>query len=109
MVSQTVVARPAGDRVTESGEGLLLALLWLVACALVLVAPLAAAAVFVLAGLLGLTLAARLSDLAAWGVISLVLAVLSLVDWVVRRRAQRREAKRQADLLRVVTRQRRAR
>lgn len=84
----------------ESGAvGLFMALLWLVACALVIAVPLVSAVIFVVAGLLGFTASTNFSDLQLWGGVSLILAVLSLIGWFGKRRGERREALRHAELV----------
>ena len=71
--------------------GLLVALLWLVAAALVIPLPLASCVLFVLGGLLGFAVSADFPDMAVWGGASLVLAALSFVGWRGKRRADLRE------------------
>lgn len=83
----------ANDRgAGESGAvGLLMALIWLVACALVIPLPIVSTIAFVLAGLLGFAAADNFPDLQIWGGISLVLAILSLVGWFGKRKQDRKE------------------
>ena len=71
--------------------GLLMALLWLVACALVIPAPRVSLTLFVLAGVLGFAVSADYPDLAVWGGASLVLAFLSFLGWRGKRRADLKE------------------
>lgn len=70
--------------------GLFMALLWLVACALVIPVPLASAVVFVVAGILGFAVSGDFPDLAVWGGVSVILAALSLIGWFAKRRADQR-------------------
>jgi hypothetical protein len=74
-----------------SAVGVFMALLWLVACALVVPIPLVSTIVFVVAGLLGFAAAAssKFGDLQLWGVASLILAALSFIGW----RSKRKEAR----------------
>lgn len=82
-----------GDEATNtaSAGGILMALVWLVACALVLALPLVSTVLFVLAGAMGFGFSADFPDLAAWGGVSLALAVLSFFGWIGKRRGARRE------------------
>jgi hypothetical protein len=91
----------AGDEATNTagGGGIIMALLWLIGCALVIPIPLVSVAAFVLAGIIGFAFSADFPDLAAWGGVSLVLAVLSFIGWWGKRRGERREAARHAELV----------
>lgn len=87
---------------TEAGAvGLFMALLWLLACALVIPIPLVSTVVFVIAGLLGFAAASSsdFSDLSIWGVASLILAALSFVGWIGKRRGERKAEQRHQELL----------
>ena len=80
--------------------GVLMALLWLVACAFVLPFPLVSVIAFVLAGLFGFAASGEFADLGYWGGASLVLAVLAFLGWRGKRkqdREARAEKARQAD------------
>jgi hypothetical protein len=85
----------------ETGEagavGLFMALLWLLACALVIPIPLASAVVFVVAGILGFAASGDFPDLAYWGGASIILAVLSFIGWFTKRRADRRNKTKEAE------------
>lgn len=84
----------------ESGAvGLFMALLWLVACALVITVPLVSTVVFVIAGLLGFAASSNFPDLQTWGLASLILAVMSLIGWFGKRRSERRETQRHEELV----------
>jgi hypothetical protein len=91
----------AGDKATNTagGGGIIMALLWLVGCALVISVPLVSVVAFVVAGLIGFAFSANFPDLAAWGGVSLILAVLSLIVWFGKRRGERKEADRHAELV----------
>ena len=87
---------------SEAGAvGLLMAVLWLIACALVIPIPLVSTIVFLVAGLLGVAAAgsSKFSDLSIWGGISFILAVLSFIGWVGKRRGERRAEQRHQELL----------
>lgn len=94
----------AGDQATNTagGGGIIMALLWLVACALVIAVPLVSTIIFVVAGLIGFAYAANFPDLGVWAAVSLVLAVLSFIGWLGKRRGERREAVRHQELLAAV-------
>ena len=92
------VARDAGSG--QSGAvGLFMALLWLVASTLVIAAPLVSAIVFAVAGVLGFAASNNFLILGIWGGLSKVLAVLSIIGWITKRRAIRQEAARHDQLL----------
>lgn len=99
-----------GDQATNTagGGGIIMALMWLVACALVIPVPLVSAVVFVLAGLVGFSMAQNFPDLATWAAVSIVLAILSLVGWWGKRRGERREAARHQELVAAVRSERQA-
>jgi hypothetical protein len=71
--------------------GLLVALLWLVAAALVIPLPLVSCLLFVAGGLLGFAVSADFPDMAVWGGASLTLAALSFFGWRGKRRADLRD------------------
>lgn len=86
---------------SQSGAvGLLMSLLWLVAAAFVIPLPIVSVIAFVIAGLFGFAASGDFSDLAMWGGISLVLALLSLFGWRGKRKGDleaRREKIRQLE------------
>lgn len=87
---------------SEAGAiGLFMAILWLVACALVIPIPVVSTIVFVVAGLLGFAAASssEFSDLGIWGGVSLILAALSFVGWLGKRRGERKIEQRHQELL----------
>lgn len=79
--------------------GLLIAVLWLTAGAAVIGAPIFAAVAFVIAGLLGLAggLGSRYADLTVWGMASFILAVLSLIGYLTKRRSEHRAERQQLE------------
>lgn len=89
------------DETTASAGavGLLIALLWLVAAAFIIGVPLIAAIAFVLAGILAVAMAAssNFTDLTIWGVASFVLAGLSFIAMLTKRRGERRTVRQQAE------------
>jgi hypothetical protein len=101
------VARDSGTG-AAGAIGLFMALLWLVACALVIPIPLVSAVVFAVAGVLGFAMSSDFPDLAYWGGASIILAVLSVIGWFTKRRGTRRqearEAQRHAELVASVSR-----
>ncbi|HEV2529713.1 MAG TPA: zinc ribbon domain-containing protein [Thermomicrobiales bacterium] len=66
-----------------------MALIWLVAAAFVLPLPMVSVVLFVIAGVLGFAASGDFPDLAVWGGISLVLALLSLFGWRGKRKERR--------------------
>jgi hypothetical protein len=86
------------EKAAEQGGavGILMALLFLVGGAFALAFPLVSLVAFLLSGLLGLAAGASTSftDLTIWGVVSLVLAVLSYFGWREKRKRRREEAAR---------------
>jgi amino acid transporter len=70
-----------------------MALLWLVACALVIPIPLVSTVIFAFAGLIGLGAGASstFTDLTIWGAASLILAAFSFFGWIGKRKTARRE------------------
>lgn len=80
--------------------GVLMALMWLVACAFVMPLPMVSVVVFAIAGLFGFAASGEFPDLGIWGGISLVLAVLSFFGWRGKRkdtRERQEEKARQAE------------
>src|SRR5690606_37587131 len=80
--------------------GVLMALMWLVACAFVMPLPMVSVIVFAIAGLFGFAASGEFPDLGIWGGISLVLAVLSFFGWRGKRkdtRERQEEKARQAE------------
>jgi hypothetical protein len=71
------------DTAGAGSVGVLMSFMWLVACALVLAFPMASMIIFGLAGLLGIAVGAssEFADLVVWGIISLVLALMSFFGW----------------------------
>lgn len=104
MFSQTFLVYSLSGVVNDSGTGesgavgLFMALIWLVACALVIPLPLVSTIAFVLAGLFGFAAAANFPDLQIWGGISLILAILSLVGWFGKRKQDRKETEHKAQM-----------
>ena len=70
-----------GDIAVEGGIGVLMAVIWVLAAALVFPVPWAAMLLFGLVGLVGLVVADDYGDLAVWGGLSLGLATLSFFGW----------------------------
>lgn len=77
---------------TAAAAGLIMALLWLVACGLVLPFPMVSVVLFALAASLGFANSADFPDLAWWGGVSLALAVMSLLGWRGKRKEKRESA-----------------
>ncbi len=82
----------AGNNADASGGGavgLLVAFLMLVAAAFAMGVPLVSVILFLIGGLLALLIAAssNFPDLAIWGIVSLVLAVMAFIGWRGKRRA----------------------
>ena len=76
--------------------GVLMALMWLISCGLVIPLPRAAMTLFAIAGLLGFAASGDFPDLAIWGGASLALAVMSYFGFRGKRKAERKEAERDA-------------
>ena len=97
----TALGGLAQDEVTSGAGavGLVCALLWLIAAAFVIGLPLISMMAFVFAGILSLAMAASsdFSDLQLWGIASFVLAALSLIGWMTKRRGARVEARKLAE------------
>lgn len=88
-----VVGQAAQDKATEEAAagGLFMAILWLVACGLVLPIPLVSVVLFAVAGAIGFALSGDFPDLAIWGGISIALAALSFFGWLGKRKQQREQ------------------
>jgi hypothetical protein len=86
----------ANDEASQSAGavGVLMALLWVVACGLVIPVPIASVVLFVLAGLAGFAASGEFTDLAYWGGVSLVLAAFSFLGHRGKRKQQRKEDER---------------
>ncbi len=80
----------------SAAVGVLMALLWLISCGFVIPMPRVSMALFAIAGLLGFAASGNFPDLAYWGGASLVLAVLSYFGYRGKRKADRKEAEREA-------------
>lgn len=82
----------------RSGEagaiGILMAVIWLLACALVIPLPFISMLLFIAAGALGFSMSGDFADLGVWGGVSLFLAILSFFGWIGKRKADRRERRR---------------
>ena len=101
----TLSGATSQQETSEAGAiGLFMAILWLVACALVIPVPLVSTVVFAVAGLMGFAAASSsdFSDLGIWGGISLILAVLSFIGWIGKRRGERKSQQRHQELLSAV-------
>src|SRR5690242_12484535 len=102
MFLQTVVVYALGSAAHDTNHaqaaaiGIVMALLWLVACAFVLPLPLVSVVAFALAAVFGFAASKNFPDLAIWGGASLVLMALSFFGWrgkvKNRRRARAKEA-----------------
>jgi hypothetical protein len=93
-IGDSIAGEPAN---TQGGAiGILMALLFLVAGAFALGFPLVSLVAFVLAGVIGIAGGSSTSfgDLAVWGWISLVLAVLSFFGWREKRKRRAESASR---------------
>ena len=95
---QTILFGGLGDAVGDEttaqagAVGVLVSLLWLVASALVLAFPIVSVVLFTLAGVLGFAVSGDFPDMAVWGSIALVLAVMSFFGW----RGKRKDAREKA-------------
>lgn len=107
MFLQTVVVYAASsatekdDLAASAAIGVLMAIMWLVACALVIGFPMVSVVLFTLAGIFGILSAstAEFSDLYVWGSISFVLAAMAWFGWRGKKAARREElAERQRQL-----------
>lgn len=83
---------------TAGAVGFLVAIAWLVACALVIAFPLVSTILFVLAGLMAFGVSGDYPDMGVWGVVSLILAVMSFFGWIGKRKKERRERLREAKM-----------
>ena len=105
VTSLSGLSKTPGATYSAGSIGLVMAVLWLIAVALVIPVPLISVAAFVLAGILGYANSAHFPDLAVWGGASIILAVLSLIGWFTKRRGTRRqEAQRHSELVASVSR-----
>ncbi|MER3437116.1 MAG: hypothetical protein C4346_05690 [Chloroflexota bacterium] len=86
----------------SAAVGVFMALLWLVGCGFVLPMPRVSMVLFALAGLLGFAASGNAPDLAIWGGASLVLSVLSYFGYRGKRKADRKEAERDAMMRQVL-------
>jgi hypothetical protein len=68
---------------TTETVGGVMSVMWLVACAMVLAFPMISTGIFGLAGLVGLAVGASsgFTDVLIWGLIALVLAIMSFLGW----------------------------
>jgi hypothetical protein len=89
-------SKTPGATYSAGSIGLVMAVLWLIAVALVIPVPLVSVVAFVLAGILGFANSTTFPDLAVWGGASIILAVLSLIGWFTKRRETRRQEVREA-------------
>src|SRR5215213_7135768 len=96
VTSLSGLSRAPGATYSAGSIGLVMAVLWLIAVALVIPVPLVSVIAFVLAGILGFANSTHFPDLAVWGGVSLILAVLSLIGWFTKRREARRQEAREA-------------
>lgn len=81
------------ENVEQAGAiGVFMCLLWLIACAVVLSFPFVSTVLFVVAALLGFAMGGEFPDLAIWGGISLILAVMSFLGWLGKRKERRKFA-----------------
>lgn len=117
MFLQTLLVYGLSDAINDeasaqaSAIGVVMALLWLVACAFVLPFPLVSVVAFAIAGLFGFAASGEFPDLAIWGSVSVVLAVMSIFGWRGKRKQDRevraekaRQAERDAMLAQMVQR-----
>lgn len=117
MFLQTILVYGLSDAINDeasaqaSAIGVVMALLWLVACAFVLPFPLVSVVAFAIAGLFGFAASGEFPDLAIWGSVSVVLAVMSIFGWRGKRKQDRevraekaRQAERDAMLAQMVQR-----
>src|SRR4051794_19130195 len=76
VTSLSGLSKTPGATYSAGSTGLVMAILWLIAVALVIPVPLVSVIAFVLAGILGYANSTHFPDLAVWGGASLVLALL---------------------------------
>lgn len=86
----------------SAAVGVLMALLWLISCGFVIPMPRVSMVLFAIAGLLGFAASGNFPDLAVWGGASLVLSVLSYFGYRGKRKADRKEAERDAMMRQVL-------
>jgi len=95
MFLQTFVVYALGSAVEQEDTavagavGLMMSLLWLAACAFVIPFPMVSVICFAVAALAGFAVSGDFPDLAVWGGVSIVLALMSLLGW----RGKRQERK----------------
>jgi hypothetical protein len=103
---QSVTVGALSDAVNDEqdgaggGAGMIMALIWVVACGLVIPLPRVSMVLFAVAGVIGVASAGPLDfpDLVVWGIISFVLAVFSFFGWRGKKKQQAKEAERDATL-----------
>lgn len=102
--SLTVAALGDAANTEDDGAGgalgILLALSWVVASALVIPFPLVSMIFFGLGGIIGIAggSSTEFTDLTVWGVVSLVLALFSFFGWRGKKKQQAKETARDAQL-----------
>lgn len=79
------------DTNAAAAAGILMALMWLVACAVVIPLPRVAMVLFLIAAVTGFATSGAFPDLAAWGGVSIFVAVLSFFGWRGKRKADLKE------------------
>ena len=95
MFLQTLLVYSLSDAINDeasaqaSAIGVLMALLWLVACAFVLPFPMVSVVGFAVAGVLGFAAAGEFADLGLWGGVSVALAVMAFFGWRGKRKQDR--------------------
>jgi hypothetical protein len=100
MFLQTLAAYVLSDAINDdksseaAAVGILMALLWLGACALVIGFPRVSIVLFVSAGVLGFAASGDFPDLGIWGGVSLVLAGMSYLGHRGKRKQQAKERER---------------
>ena len=88
-----------------AGGGIIMALMWVIACALVIPFPRVSMVLFLFAALIGVATGASsdFKDLIFWGVVSGLLAVFSYFGYFGKRKDQAKEAERDALLRQAMT------
>lgn len=91
-----ILADVADEEASEGAAavGLLVALCWLVACAIVIAFPRFSMGLFIVAGLLAFLVSGDFPDMAVWGTISLILAGMSYLGYRGKRKNAQKEAER---------------
>lgn len=94
----TGLSNASGHKETQqSGSfGILMAVIWIVACGLVIPVPRVSMILFAVAALFGFVFSGQFSDLKIWAVVSLVLALFSYFGYRGKRKADAKEAERDA-------------